>query len=465
MSKIRFVLVSLLLSLLFAACSSDKSGVSATSTDSLAQAAVDSIGKNLSDSLRQVLKDSVSRWMQDSLQGKAVSDSVYDRLYASVFAKTYASLKAKQDSLLALRDSVLRDSLRIKLYDSLYAAVYADLYSERAGDYVWILSLQANSNLYPALIPYGPVIYADSMQQGLVSLKITNMGTEYYQVSLEGQIDGFSSMARTTRYLYPHDTIILSVIPALNYMALNAITDATPSTLHYWLKVTRNGKDITLDEETVNTTVASPQVYTNSMTYGNTRVAIAEDPEWVTPASDSITALLRDAAALHPRSSLVGYQTYSGMTQDASVRSQVAVIYQALQARKILYVNTPFSPTGGQRIKYPSDVMHDKSANCIEGAFLFSSALEALGIEPLVVVIPSHAFVGWHTWNNTTVSSFLETTQAWSVNSVPFDSAAAYGDREFTAQSDSGNFSNGKSVIHDIEQLRTTYGYTPWPGK
>lgn len=49
-----------------------------------------------------------------------------------------------------------------------------------------------------------------------------------------------------------------------------------------------------------------------------------------------------------------------------------------------------YSP--GQDIKYPRDVLRDKSGTCVDLAILYASACEAVGLETVLVVIPGHSF-------------------------------------------------------------------------
>lgn len=49
-----------------------------------------------------------------------------------------------------------------------------------------------------------------------------------------------------------------------------------------------------------------------------------------------------------------------------------------------------YSP--GQDIKYPRDVLRDKSGTCVDLAILYASVCEAVGLETVLVVIPGHSF-------------------------------------------------------------------------
>lgn len=77
------------------------------------------------------------------------------------------------------------------------------------------------------------------------------------------------------------------------------------------------------------------------------------------------------------------------------VKKQVAAIYAALQAENIAYRNPPASfERLGQRVRMPYAVLEQKGGTCLDLSLLFASCLEAVGLNPLVIVITGHAFCG-----------------------------------------------------------------------
>ncbi|MBN1139471.1 MAG: hypothetical protein JXM73_23045 [Anaerolineae bacterium] len=56
------------------------------------------------------------------------------------------------------------------------------------------------------------------------------------------------------------------------------------------------------------------------------------------------------------------------------------------------------------------DDVPGRQANCIDGTVLFASLLELANIDPLLIIVPGHAFVGWRVWKNVKRYEFLETT-------------------------------------------------------
>lgn len=93
------------------------------------------------------------------------------------------------------------------------------------------------------------------------------------------------------------------------------------------------------------------------------------------------------------------------------VTYQVGAIYSVLQDMGVSYVSTPADFfESAQHIKYPSETVTDKSGNCIDGAVLFASAIEALGMNAHIAVVPGHAFAAVDVWFDVPSVIAIETT-------------------------------------------------------
>lgn len=113
---------------------------------------------------------------------------------------------------------------------------------------------------------------------------------------------------------------------------------------------------------------------------------------WVTPNHKSIEAFLTEAKQRAPRN------TFSG-EQSATI-PQVKAIFDTLKAKGVSYVMNPEMLSGagyGQRARLPSDVLASTNAQCLEGAILYATMMEAIGLNPAIVIVPGHAFVAWRT--------------------------------------------------------------------
>jgi len=129
---------------------------------------------------------------------------------------------------------------------------------------------------------------------------------------------------------------------------------------------------------------------------------------FVTPRDPKVQEIITKAKEYLESRSFSGYQ--SGSRE--KVMEQVGAIYKAIQEMGISYVSSTVSYTGQQNIRLPADSINEASANCIDGALLFASAFERVGINPLVVLDfqAGHAYVGFQVDGDEKNFVYLETT-------------------------------------------------------
>ncbi len=120
---------------------------------------------------------------------------------------------------------------------------------------------------------------------------------------------------------------------------------------------------------------------------------------WVTPHDREAEALLSRAKQFTPRRRMPGYEpTKTEEMQERATFVQAKAIYRALQLKGISYVKSSMTFGGHQdvseRVRMPFESLHQVSANCIDGAVMYASLFENLGMDPVVVLVPGHAYVG-----------------------------------------------------------------------
>lgn len=119
---------------------------------------------------------------------------------------------------------------------------------------------------------------------------------------------------------------------------------------------------------------------------------------WVTPHDDSVLQLVARAERLIPGGRLRGYNPVPGRKLEADVRAQAEAVFRALKQSRISYVSSIYTfgnyPGETQRIRLPRETLTLSNANCIDVSVVFASAMENLGMQPIIVVVPGHAFVG-----------------------------------------------------------------------
>ncbi|MBI5610203.1 MAG: hypothetical protein HY902_15105 [Deltaproteobacteria bacterium] len=100
-----------------------------------------------------------------------------------------------------------------------------------------------------------------------------------------------------------------------------------------------------------------------------------------------------------------------GMALNEGARDQIGAIFKAVQDYGLGYVTVGGSFfSSAQYIKLPAESLNSSGANCIDGALLFASALEAMGMEPLLEFPVGHAFVAVRCWEGSSCIVPIETT-------------------------------------------------------
>ncbi len=116
---------------------------------------------------------------------------------------------------------------------------------------------------------------------------------------------------------------------------------------------------------------------------------------FVTPNSPLIDTLIHEVSEELRRAGsmpeLDGYQSDSAKRIDQFC----VATYDVLQRLGLTYCEPPASfEDFGQRIRSVDSIMTSKFATCIDSSLLFASVLEALGLNPVIILYPSHAVVG-----------------------------------------------------------------------
>jgi len=129
---------------------------------------------------------------------------------------------------------------------------------------------------------------------------------------------------------------------------------------------------------------------------------------FITPNHPRVQRFLTEVASKHFEEQLKG--------ELGNPTAQAEAIYTALkESANLVYIHAPiaFNPSKGavgQRVRLPHECLEEKQANCLDGALLFASLLEALGLNAAIVLIPGHAMVGWTVDDAGTSWRYVDTT-------------------------------------------------------
>ena len=120
---------------------------------------------------------------------------------------------------------------------------------------------------------------------------------------------------------------------------------------------------------------------------------------WVTPHEPLVEGMLSRAKEYMADHRLPGYEDWKNVTgQERETYQEAKAIYTALQEAGLSYVKSSLTLGGheeySERVRMPRASLHDSSANCIDAAVMYASLFENLGMDPKVIIIPGHAYVG-----------------------------------------------------------------------
>ena len=115
---------------------------------------------------------------------------------------------------------------------------------------------------------------------------------------------------------------------------------------------------------------------------------------FVTPNHPYIFEILKNAETLLAEwtgsPSFTGYQS----NNHNNVLKQMAAIYGALQQENITYCAPPASfEKTGQKVRLCSAIKEQKLATCLDLSLLYAGCLEAVGLNPMIIMVKGHAFV------------------------------------------------------------------------
>ena len=121
---------------------------------------------------------------------------------------------------------------------------------------------------------------------------------------------------------------------------------------------------------------------------------------WVTPHDPTVLQLVSSARNYVRRGRLAGYQLpgSSASAVAAQVGDEARGVFEAMKHLGISYVAS-ISTYGrftshAERVRLPRETLSLSSADCLDLSVAFASAMENLGLEPVIVLVPGHAFAG-----------------------------------------------------------------------
>lgn len=232
----------------------------------------------------------------------------------------------------------------------------------------------------------------------LVKWNIHNKNNNSIQVSIISEIPEWTQPVISTILLEANESKEINQTPfGVRLLGNNSII---PSTI--LLRVKLDEKVIFEETRNLKIRPADDMIWSLHSPWDTESLIAA----WVTPNDEVVEQILSIAKEKLFNRSLAGYQS-------SDLMAEIRAIFNAVRNSKVSYVNSrmSFGKVGfTQRVRLPRESINQKSANCIDGAVLFASLFENIGLEPLIILIPGHAIIGVRLASNSRETLFIETT-------------------------------------------------------
>jgi hypothetical protein len=294
-------------------------------------------------------------------------------------------------------------------------------------------------------------------QQNFATYTLANQGTETVSVKVVSEIEGFTEQAVDTVSLAAGQSLQLEQTPIMQVGARNQLNEGQVASFHYRVTFLYNGQEGLIDERSINVEMMSKRDLVVAIVDEDGDL-VADFREyavaWVTPSSPEIEQMLRQAVEYMPDEAIYGYQGGAD-----GVLPQLRAVYRVINdVYRIRYVSTPVSlaqtdKTWVQRIRLPAETIEQQAGNCIETAALYASAIEAMDMNPLLVLVPGHAFVACELSPGSHQYVFVETTVLGE--GLTFDDALASGQENWARF-------QAQTVLIDVRHWRSK-GIKPMP--
>ncbi len=254
-------------------------------------------------------------------------------------------------------------------------------------------------------VPTGIVHLLNPAQEPLVSFNILLAPERNFaRLRITSHVEGYSAHAVDTLELFgDRRQATLEHLPTFFPERLRTLSELTRATLHIEIddlggEVSRGVPRLEL-HRTFPLWLLPPstaQLGVMDPVTGTAVDTVRYFAAWVTPNAPEVLQVLRKAAdRANAVGGIVGYHA-----DPEGVLAQARALFGALTEESLTYVNTVFARGDGgtrflQRVRLPRESLGARSANCIDGAVLFASLLEAASLFAGIVLIPGHAFVAW----------------------------------------------------------------------
>ncbi|HOF16492.1 MAG TPA: zinc-ribbon domain-containing protein [Bacteroidales bacterium] len=268
------------------------------------------------------------------------------------------------------------------------------------------LPLYISNELIPVVCKY----YND-IGQSIIDIEVYNASSSVQRFDIKVEIPDLSNISENTFELQPYATEILE-IPLTFKCKFFQINEKLNTQINF--SISQDGRYIYRESVPINIASKGTMIWSYQTLFDMKELIAC----FVNPHDPNIERIVSEAKELKYDRRLTGYQINDPYMQAFETKEQIKAIFLALRNIGTSYVNSTLTFTSGhtQRVRTPSESIENKQANCIDGAVLFASLFENIGLEPLIIIGPQHAFVAVRKTPGSKECYFLETTVTGETN-------------------------------------------------
>ena len=287
-----------------------------------------------------------------------------------------------------------RLTLTLPLPENPKPVVYAPPASEKISPLLvqYRLDVPGRGEVFPALASASA---ADYWPLAIVS--VSNSSSRAVGQVITAEVLGWSRVFQHSVVVGPHASVGVRIAPEL-------LPDAYGNQ-----EIQHAMLNVSITDESGAKRFAQSQpvlIHSGSDLYWGKQFANAQVvARWVTPHDPAVLQLVSESHAFIANGRMPGYNASvrnSASPSQASVAQQVTrqaeAVFKAIQRSGFSYVSSIFTFGGftdaAQRIRLPRETLNLDSANCMDISVAFASAMENLDMEPVIVIVPGHAFTG-----------------------------------------------------------------------
>jgi hypothetical protein len=269
----------------------------------------------------------------------------------------------------------------------------------------YTLDTPGGGEIFPALASSSPAQYWP-----VATLTMVNTSSRPLLETVSAGIPDWSRTCIQTVNLAPNETRTIRLNPELLPQAF-ANVEIRPATLE--VRASILGSALGYNE--------TRPVYLHSASdfFWGDKLANAQFiARWVTPHDPAVLQLVSSARNYVRRGRLAGYELpgNSAPAVAAQVEDEARGVFAAMEHLGLSYVDS-ISTYGNfarkaERVRLPRETLSMSGANCIDMSVAFASAMENLGMEPVIVLVPGHAFTGVRLAHGSSQILYLDLTVA-----------------------------------------------------